>query len=233
MQHSQQHQQQQQTIRVDAFDTNLHGAKILAQGPFPHNRLPPLIDYVQHFRDPFKKRVLLTKSAFALCKSISLNYDAIYQITDTPDWQLALTYVLHCPKPTLLIIDDIPVPDAVWAKLPRTVSCIHISSTPVRSHTQYDTVFFAPIEDITSAYAEYVFRQIQTLFRASYTQKEYRDILQELRVAEAGLAWSRWDESSASGSIYWYDTVANQRSDTLTKKQLSDIFLWLHNQCVE
>ncbi len=116
----------QQTIRVDAFDTNLHGVKILAQGPFPNNRLPPLMDYVQHFRDPFKKRVLLTRSPFALCKTISLNYDATYLVGDVQDWSLALTYILHCPKPTLVVIDDVPVPDAVWAKFTRAITVVHI-----------------------------------------------------------------------------------------------------------
>lgn len=223
----------QQTIRVDAFDTNLHGAKILAQGPFPNNRLPPLMDYVQHFRDPFKKRVLLTRSPFALCKTISLNYDATYLVSDVQDWSLALTYILHCPKPALVVIDDVPVPDAVWTKFTRAITVAHIATTPVRTMVPYDAVFFAPIQDIGGTYADFVFRQIQNIFRASYTQKEYRDILQELRVAEAGLMWTRWDESVSAGSMYWYDPVSNQRSDTLSKKQLSDIFLWLHNQCVE
>jgi hypothetical protein len=224
---------QQQTIHVDAFDTQLHGAKILCQGPFSPNALPPLIDIVQNHRDPFKKRVLLTKAAFSLCKTLSLNYDAIFQMSDMNDWTLALTYITHCPKPALIIVDDVNIPDAIWSRLTKSITLIHITSTPIRSPTPYDAVFFAPIQDIGSSYSEFVFRQIQALFRSSYTQKEYRDILTELRVAGAGLAWSRWDETNTSGSIYWYDTISQQGSDILSKKQLSDIFLWLNAQFQE
>lgn len=224
-----------QPIRVDAFDTQLHGAKILLQGPFESSALPPILESVQHHREPFKKRVLLTKASFGLCKILSLEYDAIFQMNDMMDWQQALTYILHCPKPTLVIVEDVQVPDGVWSRLTKAITLIHSVSPPLKvSLAQYDAVFFAPIHDIGTTYAELVFQMIQTLFRSSYTQKEYRDILSELRVARAGLAWTRWNEPSHSGAIYWYDTdTIQQGSGTMSKKQLSDIFLWLHNQMAE
>ena len=226
---------QSQTIRVDAFDTQLHGAKILLQGPFQPSALPPILDSVQHHREPFKKRVLLTKTSFSLCKILSLDYDASFQMNDMTDWQQALTYILHCPKPTLVIAEDVQVPEGVWPRLTKSITLIHSVTQPLKSSlTHYDAVFFAPIHDIGSTYSELVFNMIQTLFKSSYTQKEYRDILTELRVAGAGLSWTKWNESSQSGAIYWYDTVTIQQgSDTLSKKQLSDIFLWLHNQTAE
>jgi hypothetical protein len=222
-----------QTIHVDAFNTPLHGATILCQGPFPKDRLPSLLESVQHSRDPFKKRVLLTKALVSIIKTIPINYDASFQVSDIHDWTQALTYILHCPKPTMVIADDVIVPDGIWARLTKGITFIHISNTSIKNSSPYDTIFFAPIQDITSAYADYVFRQIQAIFRASYTQQEYKGILQELRVAEAGLAWTKIKETTPSGSIYWYDTVANQGSDILSKKQLSNIFLWLHSQCVD
>lgn len=217
-------------IEVDAFNTQLHGAKILCQGPFPNNKLPPLLESVSVLRDPFKKKVLLTKTAFALSKSMALTYDATFQMNDVSDWTLALTYIVNAPKPVLVIAEDVQVPDGVWPRLTKGITFIHITSQPVKVSTPYDAIFFAPIEDINSTYADYVYRNLLTVFRSTYAQKEYREILQELRIAGAGLAWTRIQESTPSGSIYWYDTVITQGSDTLSKKQLSDIFLWLSLQ---
>jgi hypothetical protein len=221
---------QHHKIEVEAFDSNLHGGKILCQGPFPNNRLPPVIDAVKHLREPFKKVILLTQSQYIIGKSLTLNYDAIFQITESMDWSLALTYILHSPKPSLVIADNIQIPDAFWGKLTKGITTIHITSTPIKNMIHYDAVFFAPIQDIQSPYSEWVFNQIQMLFRTSYTQKEYREILQELRVAGAGLAWTKMHENAVSGAIYWYDAVSNQGTDTLSKRQISDILQWLSNQ---
>lgn len=214
-------------IEVDAFSTQLHGAKILCQGPFPNGKLPPIMETVQILREPFKKKVLLTKSGLTFGKTITLNYDAVFQMMDMSDWTLALTYIVNCQKPTLVIAEEIAVPDAVWSRLTKGITFVQITSTPVRSCTPYDAVFFAPVQEISSTYAEYVHKHLQTIFKATYGLQEYREILQELRIAGAGLAWTRWQENSPSGSIYWYDTVGVQRSDTLSKRQISDILQWI------
>jgi hypothetical protein len=221
------------SIQVDAFNTNLHNAKILCQGPFPNGKFPPILDSVQDIRAPFKKRILLTKSSISLSKTLSLSYDAIFQTNDSSDWTLAITYASYCPKPALVIIEDTPIPDGVWPRITKGLTIVHISHSPVHTYVPYDAIFFAPIQDINSSFATYVFHQLQSIFRSTYQQKEYRDILQELRIAGAGLAWTRWNESSQTGSMYWYDTVSSQVSDTLSKKQLSDIFQWLAIQFQE
>jgi hypothetical protein len=61
------------------------------------------------------------------------------------------------------------------------------------------------------------------LYKGNYTQAEYKEIIAELRVAGAGLAYT-------GGSMYWYDIVATQGSDTLSRKQLSELFAWLSSQ---
>lgn len=223
-------QSSQNTIQVDAFDTNLHGAKILCQGPFTNGKYPPIMESVRHLREPFKKTILLTNATFTLRKGFALHYDATFQMKDMGDWSLALTYILHSPKPCLVIADEIAIPDGFWPKLSRAITCIHISPTPIRNCTPYDAVFFAPIKEINTPYAEQVFFQIQSIFRSTYTQKEYREILQELRIADAGLAWTRYHETTPTGAIYWYDAVPTQGSDMLTKKQMSDILMWLAEQ---
>jgi len=42
------------------------------------------------------------------------------------------------------------------------------------------------------------------------------------------MAWTKVDEEP-SGSIFWYDPVSNQ-GDSLSNKQMSELFGWLSEQ---
>ena len=218
------------TLQIEAFQTSLHGAKILCQGPFPTDRQPPILESITDRRQPFQKKVLLSASSaittFSFSKGLALSYDATFHVASAMDWSLALTYITHAPKPLLVVADDIPVPDAVWSRIPRTVTFVHLLSSPVRSPKLYDAVFFAAIQDSTSPYSEQTYRVLQNLLGALGT-KEYREIVKELRVATAGIAWSKIEESTEAGALYWYDPVKQQGADTLSKKQLADLFSWL------
>jgi hypothetical protein len=217
------------TVHIDAFQTNLHGAKILLQAPFPRDRVPPLQEHIELLKNPFQRKVLLTNAPMTLMKPTQFPYDAIFHIKDTQDWSLALTYILHAPKDVLVMIEDLPVPDGVWVKLPKSITVIHRVSAPMRRFEPYDTIFYAPIEDLTSPYADVVYRQLTAVYKKAYTVKDFREILQELRVAKAGLAWTRIGEPTTAGALYWYDPVG-ESSEQLSKKQLADLFSFLSNQ---
>lgn len=222
------------TIQIDAFNTNLHSANILCQGPFHPNKYPPILESIEKLRDPFKKTVLLTSTPYSFGKGLPLRYDAIFHISDIQDWTHALTYCVHCPKPTLVVADDIEIPDAVWPRLTRGITFVHMAKTPIRNMKPYDCVFFAPIDDTThSGFTEFVFRQLQHLYRASYSQKEYREIIQELKVASAGVAWSKYQEHNQTGAIYWYDAGPLQGIEPMSKKQLAELFQTLAYQFTE
>jgi hypothetical protein len=218
---------QQESINVEAFNTNLHGCRILCQGPFPNAKYAPIMESIQKLREPFKKKILLTKTAFSLSKYLSLQYDAAFQVRDSQDWSLILTYITYAPKPLLVVAEDIQIPEALWQKITRNTTFVHFSSQNIQNIRPYDAIFFAPIEELNSGFAEFVYRQLQVLYKANYSQKEYKDILQELRVAGAGVAWTRQGEQQMSGSIYWYDPVENNQGDNLSNKQLSELFGWL------
>ena len=217
------------TIQIDAFSTNLHGARILCQGPFPNGRYAPIMESIQKLREPFKKKILLTRTTFSLSKYLPLQYDAVFQVKDTHDWTLILTYITYAPKPLLVVSEDVPIPDGLWQKLNKSTTFVNISSSHVLNVRPYDAIFFASIEELTISYAEYVFKVLQSIYKSSYTQKEHKEVLQELRVAGAGICWTRHEESGAGGSIYWYDAVNNQ-GDSLSNKQMSELFMWLSRQ---
>lgn len=213
-----------ETIHVNAFQANLHGSKILCQGPFQKNKVPPVLEAIQNIKIPFKKRVLLTNSESSLFfhSLFTLPYDATFHIHEVTDWSLALTYILHAPKDVLVIAEDLPIPDAVWPKLPKTVTFISVVTTPLKNLMPYEAVFFAPTEDLGTFYAtDTIYKAVLALTKKPYGFKEYKEILQELRVANAGLAFIKGSET-----LFWYDPIAAP-ANTVSKKDLSDVCLWL------
>jgi hypothetical protein len=191
------------------------------------------MESIEKLREPFKKKILITRAAFSLSKYLTLQYDASFKVTDNNDWTLILTYITYSPKPLLVVVEDTPIPDALWNKIIRQVTFVNISSTPVYNTRAYDSIFYTPIEELSSSFAEFVFKQLQTIYNSSYTQKEYREILQEIRVAGAGLAWSRHGEKTMGGNLYWYDPVQACQGDSISNKQLGELFAWLSQHFIE
>jgi hypothetical protein len=219
-----------ESIQIDAFNTNLHGCKILCQGPFSNGKYAPIMEYIQKLREPFKKKILLTRTAFSLSKYMPLQYDAVFQVKDTHDWTLILTYITYAPKPLLIVAEDIQIPDGLWQKLNKSTTFVNLTSSYVINIRPYDAIFFAPIEELTTTYADYVYKVLLSVYKQNYTQKEHKEILQELRVATAGICWTKYEENSAGGNIYWYDPVMSNQGDSLSNKQMSELFLWLSDQ---
>jgi hypothetical protein len=218
-----------ETIKLDAFNTNLHGCRILCQGPFP-KQYPPIMESIQKLREPFKKRILLSNTPFGISKYLPMAYDTIFQMKESTDWTLLLTYITYAPKPLLVISEDIVIPDGLWPKITRQTTFVNITSATVLHVRSYDAIFFTPMEDVSNSYADYVFKLLQSLYRASYSPKEHREILQELRVAQAGLVWSKVDEESQGGSVCWYDPVSIQAADRLTPNQMAEVLTVIAGQ---
>jgi len=205
-----------ETIKLDAFNSNLHGSRILCQGPFPKQRLPPIMESVQNIREPFKKKILLSHTAFGISTYLSLQYDTVFHMKDAADWTLLLTYATYAPKPILIVSENTVIPDGLWPKLPQHTTVVHFTNDKVRNARPYDAVFFAPMEELSNSYTEYAHKILQSLYSASYSIKEHREIIQELRVASAGLSWTKEE------GLCWYDPMASH-IDKLTGSQMAEI----------
>jgi len=188
------------------------------------------MDSIQKLREPFKKKILLTNTPFGISKYLPMAYDTVFHIKDTADWTLLLTYITYAPKPLLVVSEDIVIPDGLWPKITRQTTFVNFAASLVFSGRPYDAIFFAPMEDVSNVYADYVYKMLQSLYRVSYSPKEHKEILQELRVAQAGLVWSKVDEESQGGSVFWYDPVAIQATDRLTPNQMAEILTALAGQ---
>jgi hypothetical protein len=71
---------------------------------------------------------------------------------------------------------------------------------------------------------------LQAIHRPNYSQKEHKEILQELRIASAGLAWSKEEEGNKGGALYWYDPVSQNAGDPLSSQQMADLLLIVSEQ---
>ena len=218
------------TIQLESFNQSLHGCRILCQGPFTHSGksiYPPIIDSIQQLRDPFKKKILLTNIPFGLSVCMPVSYDATFHVKDSTDWTLILTYLTYAPKPNLLVAEDITLPDALWAKVAKTTTVVNFASRTVISLRPYDAIFFAQIDEQSQSpshsqqsYSEHVYKVLQSVYKQSYSLKEHKEILQELRVANAGLVWTREE------GVCWYDPVQTN-GEKISGKQLSELFGFL------
>ena len=215
------------TLHIEAFHSQLHGARILCHGGFTADQMPPLYESIQPLRTPFKRRILVTGSPLSLCTLLPLPYDAQFHVKDNHDWTMVLTYMTYVVKPLLLVVENLAIPDAIWQKLQRTTTVIHMA--PVRTPVtlkSYDVIFFPPMETMTREETEWMYTALQTVYRPTYSAKEHKEVLHEIRVAKAGMCWSRMDEEAQGGALYWYDPVA-QQGDAVSREQLSKVCEWM------
>lgn len=218
-----------QTIQLEAFNTDLHGGRILLHGTFPAGKTPPVMESVQRLRDPFKKKVLLTAAAFSFSKTFPFAYDAVFQAKDAQDWQLLLTYLTYAPKPLLVVAEDIPIPEGLWPKLNRSITFLHQSTKPIHPNflKHYDAIFFAPTEETQGVASDQTYKILQSVYRPHYTVSEHKEIMNEVRVAQAGIVWSKVNEPTSAGALYWYDVTEHRMEEKITNAQLADLFGWL------
>ena len=212
-------------ISLEAFTTSLYQSKVLIQGPFS-NKFPPVLDSVQNLREPFKKRILLTSTPFGLSQYMPLQYDATFHMSEQSDWTQLLTYITYSPKPILVVSEELRIPDGMWSKLQKT-TWINFSSFSIVSIRPYDAIFFSPMEDPSPSQVEYSYKLLQTVYRSSYSPKEHKEIISELKAAGAGIGWTKKEDQA--GNLYWYDPVATQ-GEKLSSEQLSGICLFLAKQ---
>jgi len=224
-----------ETIQLEAFQTPLHGAKILYALPQrqsqsqsqSHPQHPPWSEWLHRLREPFRKSLRLSTTLLPLSAIVS-TYDATFHPKDGQDWTLILTYITYAPKPLLVVVEDLPIPDGLWQKLPPHTTLLHLTHGPIVRLQPYDAIFFAPMDDDHVTYRETTHRILQAAYRASYTLQQHKEIIQELRMAKAGLAWTRVDEKQ-NGALYWYDPVTVPR-DAFPPHQLAELFQHLAEQ---
>ena len=202
-------------VKLENFDTPLTGAHTvfyIEGGPFAHPTLPGTLDSILH-GEPYSRRVLVTFPSSRCSSLFRCNWDAVFQPADQKEWSLILTYCSYAPRPLFIHIDDtVNPPDAFFQRLPqgttitevRRLETVPEAPTAPTGPIRADVIFYPPVQDLTTADATAIIRSlnVQVGSRDAEGKKAY---LRELRVARAGLAWTRIQEPTSYGATYWYD----------------------------
>lgn len=215
------------TIQIEGLSTNLRSGKHLVLR-HASSRLPDISDFLAG-GEAFQKHLLLTgKGADPICE-FWLPWSASMTIADQRDWSLALTYITNAPKPLFCLADQsIQIPEAFLRRLAgQQVTFVHITAPTAALATSlalphYDSIFVAPVEDVSSSFYESALTVIQRSF-PRHQNYEMKDVLKELNVANAGLVWTRLQESDPGGAVYWYEPGGESPSLMLSHKQIGKI----------
>ncbi len=211
-------------VQIEGLSTNLRNGKHLILRA-PGSKLPVLADFLTG-GEPIQKFVLLTGKGAEPLSQFWLPWSATFQISDQRDWNMALTYITNAGKPLFCFADQsIQIPEAFLRRLAGlNVTFLHVTAPTASLATslalpQYDSVFIAPIDDIGSTFYESALTIVQRVF-TRHREYEMKDVLKELNVANAGLVWTRLQESDPGGAVYWYEPGGTAHKLMISQKQI-------------
>jgi hypothetical protein len=197
-----------QTINIEGLSTSLRGGKhLIIHGT--NMKMPDFADFLSG-GEPIQRYLLLTGRNGDMSAQFWFPWNGVLTLVDARDWNFALTYIANAPKPLFCLVDDsLTVPEAFLRRVPASVTLVHLIQPSPELATSmalphYDSVFISPIDDIGSKFYESALTCLQRVFKR-HGEYDMKEVLRELRVAGAGLVWTRIQESDPGGAVYWYE----------------------------
>lgn len=201
-------------IQIDAFDDTLFNSKILCHVP-SSDTMPDIFEYIKNIREPFSKKILICSSSVI----IKDDFNAVFHPRDIQDWSFVATFITHCLKPLLLVVEDIDIPETIWQKIGgKGITLVHIKSklsSTDSSYHHYNTFFFGNPEEPS------LFPFLKNTLKNEYTSEEHAQLVKELCREHAGIVFHKH-------SLYWYEPLRSHQY--FSKQQLTYIFKTLSTQ---
>ncbi len=197
-----------QTINIEGLSTPLRGAKHIVLRA-ANMKMPDFADFISG-GEPIQRYLLLTGRNGDMSAHFWFPWNAVLTLVDARDWNFALTYIANAAKPIFCLVDDsLTIPDAFLRRVPANVTLVHMMQPSTELSTSmslphYDSVFISPIDDIGSKFYDVALQVLQRVFKR-HEDYDMKEVLRELRVAGAGLMWTRIQESDPGGAVYWYE----------------------------
>ena len=210
-------------LQIEAFDENLKGKRIL-QFIASKGRVgaaaaatTPIFEIAEaDSGEVFARKVLVSIPSRPSYEFLRTKWDVHYNISDTREWILIVTYIVNAPKPLCLFCEDgVELPDVVMKKLAAVQGVTIICQRGLGGRigganlVGYDVVFLPAIDNVgtgsgpESGAILSILNQLSPVKGGIYEDR--MEWLKELRITGAGLVWSR-----ASG-ISWYDPAETIR----------------------
>jgi hypothetical protein len=192
-----------QELHIEAFNDNLRGKRILQYIRGRNDAGTPV------FETAFARKVLVSTGSKPSHELLRTRWDVHYSISDPKEWILIVTYIANAPKPLCVLCEDgAELPDIVMKKVATiqgvTIVCQRLMTNGIGGLNNYDVLFFPPVDDIGGNESAIMLQALNALAPSSEDRREW---LKELRIAGAGLVWSR------QSGISWYDPAETASSN--------------------
>jgi hypothetical protein len=197
-------------LHIEAFDDNLRGRRILQfLGGKAQPQATPIYERAEaDSADAFQRKVLITAASASSQEYLRTRWDVHYNLADPKEWILIVTYIVNAPKPLCVVCEGVDLPDLVMKKIATvagvTILCQRqLTGGPGGPGSKniglYDVIFLPVVDDIGGTEANTILHLFNTLSPVGASSEDRREWLKELRVARAGLVWSR------HSGVSWYD----------------------------
>lgn len=213
--------QQEEPIRLEAFDTNIRGKRTLVVG---NSELSIQRIFILESESLYKgKSILVYNTSQPPPQILKHKWDIVFKIKDSFDLQMLVTYVQNAPKPVrVLWYAPTEIPRQVWQRWQKAdISLIGFTQEGGLAGCEWESILFplkceqGVIERVLGARGSGIANMARKL----------RDHLSEIASSGASLAWTNIEESDSRGGLYWFDPLEGVREDTFTKKEAVDVLM--------
>jgi hypothetical protein len=214
--------------KLENFDTPLENSRMIfllgrsASASASASALPKLFDDLVNC-PKLVSRVLIANHRSKTPLLFKGQWSAVFNPSDTKDWQLVLTYCTHMTRPGIVVIEDaVTVPEGFMSRLSalQVAVCRQLQSLPAGLLASADTVFLPLVEDLAGADADACLAVLkQQLGTGGASLEQKREWLREVRAARACLVWTRLRERTPAGAVYWFDPADGAENLRLPSQQ--------------
>ena len=193
------------TIHLEGYGESLKSRKFYCIGSPKHlptlvrSRVAVLDGEVAHRG---RKCLIMLENSANSTWLLTMKWDAVFIIHDTADLRLAITYLMHAPKPTRIVWSGTEPSQNVFQHLSNIEGITIIglgSSAPLLA--DWDAIFWT--HDCQYDMIEPVLQRRMGL--QALSKYNLKSVLKEIYTSEVGLVWSSIGETDKRVSLYWFD----------------------------
>jgi len=201
---------QEDTLRLEQFDTNIRGRRSLIVGP-TESWLARLSSLESESLYKGKTVLVIQETQRGTGREwpslMRRRWDGVFRVRESFDAQMLATYVQNSAKPCRVVWvfpnkSLCELPRALWQRWNKTdTTLLGCTEDGAIGGVEWETIFFplrceqAIAERILSARGSGISQMVTNI----------KDHLADIAFNGAALAWTNIDESDSKGSLYWYD----------------------------
>jgi hypothetical protein len=234
-------QPQDETLRLEQFDTNIRGHRTLVVGP-PESWLARLAVLESEALYKGKTVLVIQETQKGTGREwpslMRRRWDVVFRVKESFDAQMLATYVQNAGKPCRVVWvfphgnhGMCELPRALWQRWANTdVTLLGCTESGVIGGVEWQTILF-PLR-CEAEVAERILASRGTGISQLVTN--IKEHLADIAFSGAAVAWTNINEPDTKGSLYWYDPSEGVGvGETYTKQEavavLDSLKKWLES----